>query len=437
MLISAYSCGPNKGSEPGIGWNTVCQAARTHDVWVITRSKNRAAIEDSRAEHQLPNVEFHYLDLPRWARFWKKGSRGVHLYFYLWQVAAYFAVKRLSQRVRFDVAHHITFGTYSHPSFLGFLGIPYIWGPVGGGESAPIAFWKSFGWKGFLFEAVRSLARKRGEWDPLVRRTAQKAAVAIATTEETAMRLRSLGAKETITHSVAALSQADLRALQQIPTRKSGTIRIFSVGRLLHWKGFHLGIAAFSKLLLEFPESEYWMIGEGPERRRLESLARRLGAFPLMRFFGELSRTETLQKMAECDVMLFPSLHDSGGWASVEAMAAGRPVICLDLGGLALQVDETTGYKIPATIPAESIQGIAQALAALAKDRGLLERMSFASRARVEERFSWSRVGSVFEELYQKVASVELQAHSVGVAGPAGMAEGPRNARSVSLEKRA
>ena len=251
MLISAYSCGPNKGSEPGIGWNTVCQAARTHDVWVITRSKNRAAIEDSRAEHLLPNVEFHYLDLPRWARFWKKGSRGVHLYFYLWQVAAYFAAKRLGQRVRFDVAHHITFGTYSYPSFLGFLGIPYIWGPVGGGESAPIAFWKSFGWKGFLFEAVRSMGRKRGEWDPLVRRTVQKAAVAIATTEETAMRLRSLGAKKTITHSVAALSQADLRALQQIPTRNSGEIRIFSVGRLLHWKGFHLGIAAFSKFLLE------------------------------------------------------------------------------------------------------------------------------------------------------------------------------------------
>jgi glycosyltransferase involved in cell wall biosynthesis len=437
VLISAYSCGPNKGSEPGIGWNTVCQAARTHDVWVITRSKNRAAIEDWRAEHLLPNVEFHYLDLPHWARFWKKGSRGVHLYFYLWQVAAYFAAKRLSQRVRFDVAHHITFGTYSYPSFLGFLGIPYIWGPVGGGESAPIAFWKSFGWKGFLFEAVRSMGRKRGEWDPLVRRTAQKAAVAVATTEETAIRLRSLGAKETITHSVAALSQADLRALQQILPRNSGAIRIFSVGRLLHWKGFHLGIAAFSKLLMEFPESEYWMIGEGPERRRLESLARRLGAFPQMKFFGELSRTETLQKMAECDVMLFPSLHDSGGWASVEAMAAGRPVICLDLGGLALQVDETTGYKIPATIPVESIQGIAQALAALAKDRGLLERMSLASRARVEERFNWSRVGSTFEELYRKVASVELQAHSVGVGGPAGRAECPRNAGSVSLEKRA
>jgi glycosyltransferase involved in cell wall biosynthesis len=437
VLISAYSCGPNKGSEPGIGWNTVWQAAQKHDVWVITRPKNRVAIEGVLAEQLLPNVQFYYLDLPHWARLWKKGSRGVHLYFYLWQVAAFFAAKKLSRRIRFDVAHHITFGTYSYPSFLGFLGIPYIWGPVGGGESAPFAFWKTFGWKGFLFEAVRSMARKRGEWDPLVRRTAQKAAVAIATTEETATRVRSLGAKETITQSVAALDQTDLRALRRIPARNSGAIRIFSAGRLLHWKGFHLGIEAFSRLLLKFPESEYWMIGEGPERRRLENLAKRLGAFPRMKFFGELTRAETLQKMAECDVMLFPSMHDSGGWASVEAMAAGRPVICLDLGGPALQVDETTGYKIPATSPAESIQGIAQSLAALAKDRGLLERMSLASRARVEDQFNWSRVGEAFEELYQEIASGESKACSVGVASPGMIAEGPRSTGSVSLEKRA
>lgn len=437
VLISAYSCGPNKGSEPGIGWNTVLRAAQNHDVWVITRSNNRTPIEAALADGSLQNVHFCYVDLPGWARFWKKGSRGVHLYFYLWQIAAFFAARKLSLKVRFDVAHHITFGTYSYPSFLGFLGIPYIWGPVGGGESAPFTFWKSFGWTGFLLETVRTMARKRGEWDPLVRRTAQKAAEVIATTEETAVRLRSLGVKQTITQSVAALNPADMQALQRIPGRNSEAIRIFSVGRLLYWKGFHLGIEAFSKLLVEFPESEYWLIGEGPERRRLENLAKRLGAFPRMKFFGELTRAETLQKIAECDVMLFPSLHDSGGWASVEAMAAGRPVVCLDLGGPALQVDETTGYKIPATNAAEAIREIAKALVALAKDRGLRERMSQSSRARMEAQFNWSRVGDVFEELYQKVASVQSKASSFEDANPGRIAEVARNASGVSLEKRA
>lgn len=425
------------GSEPGIGWNTVSQAAQHHDVWVVTRTKNRESIERELAERPLPNVEFIYADLPRWARFWKKGSRGVHLYFYLWQVAAFLAVKRHGRSDRFDLAHHITFGTYSYPSFLAFLDIPFLWGPVGGGESAPFSFWKTFGWKGFLFEMVRSMARKRGEWDPLVRYTARKASVAIATTEETAKRLRLLGAKRVVNQSVAALNPEDLHALQQIPIRNSGAVRFLSVGRLLHWKGLYLGIEAYSRFLLDFPEGEYWLIGEGPERRSLENFAKRLGVFHRLKFFGELSRTETLQKMAECDVMLFPSLHDSGGWASVEAMAAGRPVICLDLGGPGMQVNDKTGYKIPATSPTETIASITEAMVSVAKDSGLRARMSRASRQHVWNKFNWPIVGAVFEEMYQEIASIESNPCSFAVAGQEKSIEGPRAAGSVSLEKRA
>jgi hypothetical protein len=90
VLLSAYACEPGKGSEPGVGWNWVRQIAPFAEVWVITRSNNREAIEKALAEEPLPNVHWVYFDLPRWARFWKKGQRGVHLYYYLWQVGIYF-----------------------------------------------------------------------------------------------------------------------------------------------------------------------------------------------------------------------------------------------------------------------------------------------------------------------------------------------------------
>ena len=50
-------------------------------------------------------------------------------------------------------------------------------------------------------------------------------------------------------------------------------------------------------------------------------------------------------------MLIHPSLHDSGGWVCLEAMAAGRPVICLDLGGPGLQVTEKTGIKVKASTP--------------------------------------------------------------------------------------
>jgi glycosyltransferase involved in cell wall biosynthesis len=437
VLISAYSCGPDMGSEPGIGWNTVCQAARHHEVWVITRRKNQEAIERALAAKDLPGVRFVYFDYPRWARFWKKGSRGVHLYFYLWQLGASFAAKKLLREVRFDVAHHITFGTYSYPSFLSLLNVPYIWGPVGGGESAPFAFWKTMGWRGFLFESVRTAARKRGEFDPLTRRTAQKAAVAMATTAETAKRISAMGAGRILTQSVAALNEDDLQVLQRIPTREKEPFRIFSVGRLLHWKGFHLGLEAFAWLAKEHPGSEYWLIGDGPERQQLEGMASRLGVGQAVTFFGNISRSETLRKITECDAMLFPSLHDSGGWASVEAMAAGRPVVCLDLGGPAVQVTQSTGYKIAARDPRQTIKALGEALLSLAKDRILRERMSEACRQRVRDEFNWDHVGQVFESLYQEVSGSRQSEESKSAAEFKQNILNPRSPQNVSLGREA
>ena len=51
LLISAYACEPGLGSEPGAGWNCVRQAARFHEVWVLTRENNREPIEN----HSCPN----------------------------------------------------------------------------------------------------------------------------------------------------------------------------------------------------------------------------------------------------------------------------------------------------------------------------------------------------------------------------------------------
>src|SRR5262249_53048272 len=154
--------------------------------------------ESALATNPMPSVHFVYFDLPKWARFWKRGSRAVNLYYYLWQLGAYFAARKLTRAVSFDLGHHVTFVTYSYTSFLAFLPLPFVWGPVGGGESAPVQFWRSFGWQGFMHEFARTLARKRGEWDPLVRLVARRASAAFATTKETAERLVATGFRGTL-----------------------------------------------------------------------------------------------------------------------------------------------------------------------------------------------------------------------------------------------
>jgi len=404
ILISAYACEPEKGSEPGIGWNWVKQIARFHEVWVVTRTTNRVNIEQALAREPMANVHWVYFDLPRWLRFWKKGQRGVQLYYYLWQIGVYFLGRRLQRRMGFDLVHHVTFVKYWMPSFLAFLPVPFIWGPVGGGESTPRTFWWALSSRGKVYEILRNIARTLGSLDPFVRLTAQRTALALATTEDTAKRLRALGCRHVKIYSQVGLPGGEIQRLASILPLQRNPFRLVSIGNLLHLKGFDLGLRAFAQLQQDFPESEYWLIGDGPERERLEGLTQNLGIADKVTFWGYLPRSQVLEKLAECDVLVHPSLHDSGGFVSLEAMASGTPVICLDLGGPALQVTEETGFKVPATSPEQAVHDIVGAMRQLAEDLELRQHMSQAGRKRVHEDFSWDRKGDYLAELYYMMA---------------------------------
>jgi glycosyltransferase involved in cell wall biosynthesis len=403
VLVSAYACEPERGSEPGSGWNWVCQIGRFEECWAITRINNRESIEKALNAHPMPRVHFVYYDLPRWMRFWKKGQRGVFIYYYLWQIGAYLLAKKLFRKVRFDLVHHVTFGSYWRPSFLPLLPAPFLWGPVGGAESAPSSFHRSSSLRGTFYELARSAARYLAEFDPFVRMTARRAAAGLAVTPETALRLKALGCRDVSLSATVALTSEDLSILSRTPFRNEARFRILSLGRYLHWKGFELGLRAFAEFHREHPNSEYWLIGDGPERERWERMAKTLGIENNTVFWHTLPRSQVLEKIAECDVLMHPSLHDSGGWATLEAMAAGRPVICLDLGGPALQVSEATGIKIPAISPPQVVADLASALKQLAGDPSRRARLGEAARAVMQEKYNWDRKGEQLAEVYARL----------------------------------
>jgi glycosyltransferase involved in cell wall biosynthesis len=403
VLVSAYACEPGRGSEPGVGWHVVVEAARHHEVWAITRANNRSVIEADLARNPIPNLHLVYYDLPRWARWWKRGGRGTRLYYYLWQLALYPVARREHRRIGFNLAHHVTFVKYWMPSLLPFLPVPFLWGPVGGGESAPKPFQVEFGWYGRLYEVLRSIVRRCGESDPLVLATARRSALALAVTRETAQRLDAIGVKHVEIFSEAGLSEADRSYLGSLPTPNADEpVRFLSLGNLLHLKGFHLGLRAFAAANL--PHSEYWLVGDGPYRAHLECLARDLGIEDKVHFWGFLPRREALAKLGLCHMLVHPSLHDSGGWVCLEAMAAGKPVICLDLGGPGAQVTSDTGFKVPARDPDGAVKDMAEAMAILAKDSGLRARMGQAGKDRVASNYAWERKGEFLAALYEELA---------------------------------
>jgi glycosyltransferase involved in cell wall biosynthesis len=415
ILLSAYACEPNRGSEPGVGWNMAQTIARRHQVHVLTSATHKPGIEAEMAQHPNPNLTFSYLDPLGWVYDWSREKRfqvDVHLHYYLWQIKAYQVAKRLHQREPFDLAHHVTYVKYYSPSFLAWLPIPFLWGPVGGAEAAPKAFWGDFNLKNKLYETLRNTARSLGELDPFVAMTAKRSTMLWATTNDTAQRLRSLGGDRVEVMSALYLENID--ELSQYPLDVEGPLRFISMGRLLHWKGFHLGLKAFAAANL--PEAEFWVVGTGPEEDALKALAQSLGIAHQVKFWGRLPQPEAMDCMTRSTVLVHPSLHDSGGWVCLEAMATGRPVICLDLGGPGVQVTAQTGFKIPATNPTQSIAGMADAMQQLSADRGLLQRLSQGGQAHIRSQYNGEHREVFINQLYDKLVSEHLAATSDNIA---------------------
>ncbi len=401
VLLSAYSCEPGKGSERGVGWNMAREVAKDHEVWVLTRpDESRAAIEAELAQHPVPSLHFIYFTLPFWQNSLRWGQAGaMQLHYYLWQIQAYFVARKLHQQIDFDVAHHVTFVRYANPSFLSLLPLPFVWGPVGGGESAPLPFWRDFSWKNRLYEAARLAWRLVGELDLFTRMTAQRSAVVYAVTQDTAERVKHLGAKQLKICPAIGLLSEELAQLSKCPALGDAPLRFISIGRLLHWKGFHLGLQAFAQAQLA--SAEYWVVGAGAELERLHQLAQDLGIETQVKFWGELPREQVLQVLGQCSVLVHPSLHDSGAGVCLEAMAASRPVLCLDLGGPAVQVSEATGIKVTALNPDQAVADLAAAMIKLANSRDLCIQMGQAGRQKVLDQYTWEAKGRQFSQLYR------------------------------------
>lgn len=395
VLLSAYACEPGKGSEPGVGWRWALEIARMgYEVWVLTRANNREAIESEIAQiSPIKNLKFIYYDLPDWARRWKRGARGVHLYYLFWQWGAYRLARKVHARERFDRVHHITFISVRQPSFMGNLGIPFTFGPVAGGERAPWHLRKGYGWRGWLKDFLRDLVSVLPRIDPLMRKTFKQADQIYVTSEQTRSLLPPKYRDKALVQLAIGFSADELAPVPQKNDSGPATgecFKVLYVGHLLYLKGMHLGIPAFAGLLKKFPHARMTIVGTGPDEKRWRTLGESLGIGDRIEWIPWLARKELSSFYSANDVFLFPSLHDSGGMVVLEAMACGLPVVCFDLGGPGEIVNDTCGFvvKTDGLNRENTVQELAGCLIKLAEDPDLLGRLKEGALKRVKK-FSW------------------------------------------------
>jgi glycosyltransferase involved in cell wall biosynthesis len=347
ILLSAFACEPGVGSEFEIGWNWATGLAEQgHDVTVLTRSISRSAIERAIA-HFAPRTKkprFAYFDLSPALRWESRGP--LHIHCMIWQRAAARFAQRLYAQERFDCVHHVTYSGLRAASFMGRLGIPFIFGPVGGGESAPWRLRLGYTWHGLVLDAVRDLANALIWLQPTFRETFARATRVYVTSVET-LRLMPAGhlSKTTVELAIGSSENAGFAAIRTHRPRDA-PFRVLYAGRFVDYKGMHLGLPAFAQLLEREPRAQLTMVGGGITKEHWRRLAARLGLDGHVTWLPWQSHEAMSAIYAEHDVLLFPSLHDTGGLVVLEAMNHGLPVVCLRLGGPGVMVNQSCGRSV-------------------------------------------------------------------------------------------
>lgn len=407
LLLSAYACEPNKGSEPGVGWNWALALARKgHDVCVITRSNNRSAIKTAQRDPN-PLLKFSFFDLPGWIRFWKYWPGGIYVYYLLWQIGAFRLARRLHAKERFDLVQHITFASFRQPSFMGLLGIPFIFGPVGGGETMPLRLRRGIPFVCRLIETLRDVGGALVAVDPLMSQTFSRAKIIVCTTDETLARIPSRYREKAIVQRAIGINESEIDAYHAM---KPKAPNFLFVGRLIYWKGLHLLLPALREVRRSVPNVKLKIIGEGSDRAWLEKVARDAGVTELVEWTAAIPHDEMRQEYRKSLALVFPSLHDSGGMVVLEALAAGVPVVCLDLGGPGSIVTSRCGVVLGSQVEDEMtlITRLARALTPLATDADYRALLSEGAIERAHEMTWDAAVDAVYPATVAKQRPTEI-----------------------------
>jgi glycosyltransferase involved in cell wall biosynthesis len=303
--------------------------ARFGETTVITRSNNRDVIEAALPElPERDRLRFQYVDLPPWARRWKRGRRGIHLYYLIWQVAAYRRARQLLRTETFDLTWHLTLANAWLGSGAALLRLPFVYGPVGGGVTVPWRLLPALGMRGTVYEGIRSVGRGWGRYlNPLARLAWSRARLILVQNEETRDWLpRRRRPRAVVVPNV--VFEDEFAPNHQRP-RSAEKVALFA-GRLIPWKGTTLAVRSLRSL----PGWRLVVVGTGSDERRMRRSVERLALQGRVSFEGQIPRERLLEMMQEqVDVLLVPSLREEAGWVVGEAHGVGLPVVSIDRGG--------------------------------------------------------------------------------------------------------
>lgn len=399
ILINAYACSPNMGSEPGMAWNWCVNLAKYSELHIITEGEFRNEIEA--ALPTLPqgkNMHFYYNPVSEKIRkmCWNQGDWRFYKYYKEWQWKTYLIAKDICQKTHIDILHQLNMIGFREPGYLWKIpDIPFVWGPVDAKESFPLAYLEGASLKTKLFIQLKNTITKwQLQHAKRVRLAVKRASCVISASSNSQQAFKKY---YQIDSPLLNETGCYIQKHPIIDKSQKEYFDVLWVGKLDFRK--QLSLALRSIAATKNPHIKLHIVGGG-NNFIYQTLAKELGIESQCKWYGAISHEEVQTIMQKSDVFFFTSVAEGTPHVVLEAISNNLPVVCFNTCGQGDSVNEKVGRKIELSNPNLSANEFAIILNHLESNRELLKQLATNCEKR-QEVLSWETKVKHMIELYQ------------------------------------
>ena len=395
ILVLAPDSNPEQVSIPYVTYSHAAALAQLHDVTLVVRSPVEHPVRRAKGQFRsievvrMPWLERIYAWSFRWIFRSNFASQAVTAFGYPFALAfEWRAWRQLRRRIfagEFDLVLRLVPSTAVLPSPFAFFlrkgPIPFVIGPINGGLPFVQGFSQAENQKEWI-SSLRGLYR----FLPFARSTYRHAAAIIAASSQTYAEFAVYRDKLFfVPENGIACSMCSDDSRSPEPGAK---LELIFVGGLIPCKACDLALRAAAPLLRN-DLARFTVVGDGPERNRLEQLAKSLEIEKVVSFCGWVSHAEVLRRLRSADVLVFPSVRDFGAGVIFEALATGAVPVVVDFGGPGDIVHPDIGYKVPLTNESDVVAKMEKILTEFSCNRDRLERLRRQGMAYARKCLTW------------------------------------------------
>lgn len=343
ILVMAYMLSPYKGSEFSVAWNYVTHMSRENDLIVLygvsgDHMGNCAETEEYIRAHPMPGVRLVPVYPNRLANLLNWPNRHnlfVYTFYYayrVWHKQAFRVASRLVAREKIDLIHYVGMIGYREPGYLWKLGLPYVWGPVGGANNAPRQLMKHMPLAGRAKLTFRSVANTI-QFHTMRRLKKALAAtdVLLTATSENQRKFRQVHHKESLCLPENCITGPI--ALDESKFANPVRYNLIVIGRLDANKSVGLFLEALAQMRNR-GRLHVDIVGDGPLRAGLQGYAREHVLDGLITWHGQLPRAEAVKIFNRAHLHVITSVSEGNPTTIWEAMSYGVPTMSFDHCGM-------------------------------------------------------------------------------------------------------